>query len=132
MATFYEPVEQGLLSQLLKGVAYTDLTPVKISLHTDDPGSGGANEVVGGSYARQSVTTDKWTVPVAIGSGSASYNTEDIEYTDMPACTVKHVGIWSSDGAVFIISDELDSGGSDVTGGATFKILAGKLRVRLN
>jgi hypothetical protein len=132
MASFYDAVEQGFLNQLLRGIAYTDLTPVKVSLHTADPTISGGNEVVGGSYARVEVLTTDWTAPVGIGSGSASYNVNDIEFLDMPECDVKFVGLWSSDGTVFIIADELDSGGTHITAGATFKLLAGKLRVRLN
>lgn len=132
MGTFCDVVEQGILRQLLMGAAYADLTPVKVSLHTADPGITGASEVAGGSYARVTVAIDKWTDPVGIGFGSASYNVEDLEYADMPECTVRFVGIWSNDGTVFIMADELDSGGSPVSGGATFKLLAGHVRILLN
>lgn len=132
MSGFCDVVEQGFLRQALKGVAYADLTPVKVSLHSDDPGNTGANEVVGGSYSRIEVAIDKWTEPVAIGSGSASYNVDDLPFTLMPDVTVKFAGVWSSDGSVFMMSGELDSGGSHVSAGATFTVLAGRLRVRLN
>lgn len=128
---FWDATEQGLLRQLLIGVPYADLTPVKVSLHTAEPGVTGANEVTGGSYARVQVDTDKWTDPVGIGAGSASFNTEDLVYTSMPATTVTHVGLWSNDGTVFIMSVALDSGQA-VSVSATFKILAGKLQIRLN
>ena len=129
---FTNIVEQGLLTQLLIGTPFADPTPVKVSLHTADPGNSGANEVVGGSYARIQVDTDKWTVPDSIGTGSASSNVEDLEFVDMPETTVAYAGIWSNDGFVFLMSGPLDSGGTPVSGGATFAIRAGKLRAKLN
>ncbi len=129
---FTDEVEQGLLTQLLIGTPFADPTPVKVSLHTADPGNSGANEVTGGSYARVQVDTDKWTAPVSIGTGSASYNMEDLDFADMPETTVAYIGIWSNDGTTFLMSGLLDSGGTPVSGGATFTIRAGKLRAKLN
>jgi hypothetical protein len=67
-----------------------------ISLHTDDPGATGANEVSGGSYARQAET-------FAAASGGQISNAANIEYTNMPAATVTYFGVWdASSGGNFI------------------------------
>lgn len=60
------------------------------SLHTDDPGTGGTNEVTGGTpaYARKAVT---W----AAASGGVMAANGTLPTWDVPACTVKYVGLWS-------------------------------------
>ncbi len=58
------------------------------SLHTASPGSTGASEVTGGSYARKAVS---WTPGASDGQnvGTATF--------DVPAgTTVTHVGLWSA------------------------------------
>lgn len=72
------------------------------SLHTDDPGSNGANEVAGGTpaYAQKTIT---WN---AAGSGARS--SSNAPQFDIPAgTTITHVGYW--DGGVFFGSDALDT-----------------------
>lgn len=66
---------------------------VRMSLHTADPGTTGANEVTGGTpaYARQVVT---W----AAGPVDGAY-TATVPAFDVPATTtVTHVGLWTSGG----------------------------------
>lgn len=59
-----------------------------ISAHTADPGTSGANEVTGGSYARQLTT---WAAASG-GSRAGSQVTIPI-----PAgTTVTHVGVWNA------------------------------------
>jgi hypothetical protein len=63
-----------------------------VSLHTGDPGSNGANEVSGGSYAQQAITFS-----TASGGGLDSSNAPVF---DVPAGnTITHVGFW--DGGTF-------------------------------
>lgn len=62
-----------------------------VSLHTADPGTGGTNEVTGGSpaYARKSVT---WS---AAASGSKAASNQPV--FDVPAgTTITHLGYWSA------------------------------------
>lgn len=59
-----------------------------VSLHTADPGLTGANEVAGGSYARQLETFG----PASVAAVS---NVSLMTYTAMPSCTVKYFGLWS-------------------------------------
>ncbi len=62
---------------------------VYISLHTADPADTGANEVTGGSYARQQTDFN----PSASG---ATDNVANIDFTNMPATTVVAWGAWDS------------------------------------
>lgn len=71
-----------------------------VSLHTADPGNTGANEVAGGSYARQAATfTNAGNNPtVASNSGVIQYPT-----ATAPWGTVTHFGLWSaSSGGSFL------------------------------
>ena len=63
-----------------------------ISAHTADPGSSGANEVSGGSYARQLTT-----FAAATGSGPVTRTGTQVTIP-MPsgATTVTHYGQWSA------------------------------------
>ncbi len=81
MGTFVDAAKNTMLDALT--VAYA-------SLHTDDPSTTGTNEVTGGSpaYARKAVTIN------AAAAGSRALNA-DVTF-DVPACTVKHVGYWTT------------------------------------
>lgn len=59
------------------------------SLHTADPGTNGANEVSGGSYARQAIT---WN---AAASASLDNNANPV-FPVPAATTVTHIGFWSA------------------------------------
>lgn len=66
--------------------------PSHVSLHTASPGSGGANEVTGGSpaYARKAAT---WA---AAASGSKAL-AATFPVFDVPASTtITHVGFWTA------------------------------------
>ena len=69
--------------------AFFGVGAVMMSLHTADPGTTGANEVTGGSYARQQV---------AYGSASAGQikNIATATFTNLPAGTVTHAGFWKN------------------------------------
>jgi hypothetical protein len=60
-----------------------------VSLHTGDPGETGANEVTGGSYARQQVAFG------AAASGTLS-NSAQVDFASMPATTVFAWGVWDA------------------------------------
>lgn len=97
MAGMSNYLETRILDHILKNTAYTPATTVYVSLHTADPTdapSGGAFEVTGGSYARQSGTFGSAVIG---GDGKGiSTNTNQITYTGMPGVTVTHVGIWDA------------------------------------
>lgn len=66
----------------------------RISAHTDAPGSTGANEVTGGTYARQAITWDA-------ASGGAINLAAGVSFNVPAATTVTHLGFWTNSGAVF-------------------------------
>lgn len=80
-----------ILDHSLGTATFTKPTAVYLSLHTASPGPNGAvpNEVSGGSYARQALTAS------AAASASTS-NSNAINFTNMPACTITYWGIWDA------------------------------------
>ena|SRR3990172_6888156 len=86
-------LEDKLLDHVLRNTAYTSPANVFMSLHTDDPGETGVNEVVGGSYIRQDITTG----PAVSGIIS---NSAQLTFAGMPACSITHAGIWDAESGV--------------------------------
>jgi len=61
-----------------------------LSLHTADPGTTGANEVSGGSYARQAIT-------FGAASGGTGASTNAQTFSNMPAEAGNlYIGTWSA------------------------------------
>lgn len=83
--------ENKLLDKVLKGTDFTIATPYA-ALHTGAPAETGANEVTGGSYARQLVAASGWNA----ASGGLSDNVAAISWTNLPACTLFGVSIWDA------------------------------------
>lgn len=85
-----------------------------ISAHTADPSTNGANEVTGGSYARQQTTWGS-----ATGSGPVTRTGSQVTIP-MPsgATTVTHYGLWTAStggtfyGSVDITDQAFSSGGN--------------------
>jgi hypothetical protein len=105
--------KDALLEGLASVAAYA-------SLHTGDPSTTGANEVSGGSYARE----------VAPWGAAASGNvaTDDAIVFDVPAgTTISYVGYWSAvTSGTFYGARELDAPQTFATAG-TYTIAAGNL-----
>lgn len=79
------------LNALVSGLTST---ATRISLHTADPGTTGASEVTGGTYARVATT---WGAPTN-GSSTGSQTTLNVP----AATTVTHWGLWTAaTGGVF-------------------------------
>lgn len=91
----------GYLNALYRATSFSVTTPY-FSLHTADPGTTGANEVSGGSYARQSGAGK-----FAAAASSAIASNAAITWTVLPAVTVTHVAVWDA-----------SSGGNFLRGGA--------------
>ncbi len=68
---------------------FAPATTYYLSLHTADPGTTGANEVTGGSYARQAITFSS-------ASNGSQTSTNAQTFTNMPAVTLAGTGIWST------------------------------------
>ncbi|GAA0637354.1 hypothetical protein GCM10009535_12130 [Streptomyces thermocarboxydovorans] len=87
--------------------------------------SAAGTEVVGGSYARQTIT-------VASASGGATSNASDIVFEAMPACTVVGVEVWdSADTPVRFWFGELDEPRT-VIAGDDLRFTAGELDFTLS
>jgi hypothetical protein len=90
MSAMTNYTEQRFLKHFL-GVSSTTMPSTYVSLHTADPGEAGtANEVSGGSYARQSATFS-WN-----SGSSRAENSADIVFSNMPAVTVSHFAIFDA------------------------------------
>lgn len=88
---FITTTANKILNKICKNTDFTHPTSLRVSLHTASPGESGTNEVTGGGYARQTPTLG------AVASKAVS-NTGVIEFANMPACTVTHVGLWDQGG----------------------------------
>lgn len=83
-------LENKLLDHFLGTASYTMPSTVYLALYTSAPtDSGGGTEVTGGSYVRKAITF------TSASSGSAS-NDSNVDFTNMPACTVVAVGIFDA------------------------------------
>lgn len=80
----------------------------EISLHTNDPGTAGDNEVSGGGYSRASAPAADWGTP---SEGSVSLSS-DKEFSGPPSGTCSHFGLW--DGSDTFL------GGGTITGDTSF------------
>jgi hypothetical protein len=91
-----------------------------VSLHTDTPGTNGANEVSGGDYARLD--------PMWGSAANGSLTNADPIVFDVPgSTTIKFLGYWSADNAgTFYGSRTLDADQTYATAG-TYTIAAGNL-----
>ena len=117
--------ENELLDALLNNGSFAGGATVYVSLHTADPGEAGANEVAGGSYARQA------SGGFAAAAGGTTDNDAIIDFTLMPAETMTHVGIWDAVTAGnFLIGGAL-AANKTTNAGDTFRIAAGDLDVTL-
>jgi len=84
-------IGQLLLDKILKDTPFA-LFPLWLSLHTGPPGLNGIHEVVGGSYGRFAASESYWSTPAS----RSITNVTQMQFSAMPACTVTHVGLWSS------------------------------------
>jgi len=120
--------ENEILDHIFNNAAAPAVAVPYVSLHDGDPGETGANEITGGSYARQSGGFGN-------AAAGAVANTATIDFTDMPAVTVTHVGIWSSSTATasanFVWGGALTASKA-ANAGDTFRIATGDLDVTLD
>jgi len=95
-------------------------TTFYLSLHTADPGTTGANEVSGGSYARQPIT-------FAAASGGSQSSSDAQSFTGMPAETsgCPYFGVQTALTAGTYVAGGATSGLSSIPAGATVSFAAG-------
>lgn len=89
-------IKNGVLNQVFRGTDYAAGVATHVSLHTADPGDNGANELTGGTYARQAAT---W----AVAANGAMTLSGAATFTGLPTGTVTHFGAWSaSSGGTYV------------------------------
>lgn len=122
MAFFSTYCGNKILDLLCRAGSLSVTTPY-ISLHTGDPGLTGANEVAGGSYARQSAT-------FSAASGLSNATSADLTWSSMPSATITYVGIFdASTSGNFIGKISISS--RTVAAGDTVKCTSGNLTLTL-
>lgn len=94
-----------------------------ISLHDGDPGITGADEITGGSYVRKPLTLTQWNA----AASAASPTNVSLSWTDLPAVTITHIGLWSAvSGGTFKMGGDL-AVAKVVPAGESFLIIAAAL-----
>lgn len=116
--------ELKLLDAVFNNISFAVPTP-HVSLHTADPGEDGANECTGGSYVRQAGS-------FGAAAGGAVSNDALIEFTDMPACTLTHAGVWDAASAGNFLWGGALSASKTVNAGDTAQIAIGELDATLD
>lgn len=118
-------LENALLNAVFNATAFGLAGDPFISLHTADPGETGANEVAGGSYARQQAA-------FGAAAGGATDNNANIDFATMPAATITHVGVWDAvSGGNFLWGGPLNAS-KTTAAGDTLRIPANQLDVTLD
>jgi len=126
MAGMTQYLAESLINHVLRasagGTSYSQPALVYLALHTDDPGpSGGLNEVIGGSYARQLIT---FGAPINNETSNSSIIT-----FHMPACSVSYFSIWdASTSGNCLFTDSLAST-LEFNTADTFEIQASALKI---
>lgn len=107
-----------IANYICRGTAPTTLTtPIKMSIHTADPGATGANEATGGSYARLSAGYNA-------ASGGACALAATLSFTAMPAGTFTHIGLWDSTGTPKFLQGAALAASKTLGAGDTLQITA--------
>ena len=127
MAAMSDYLERELLDHTLGTSAMAHPAQAYLALHTADPTDAGSGaECSGGSYARQTIDFN-----AAAGTSGAVTNSTAEDFTDMPACTVTHIGIWDHASAGDLLYHGSVSTPKTVADGDTISLAIGQLTVTL-
>ena len=127
VAAMSDYLENALLDHTLGTSAYTFPSAVYLSLHTASPADDASGaEVSGGSYARQAVT-----FTAASGTGGSTSNSSAEEFTNMPAATVSHIGIWDALSTGNLLYHGALSASKTVASGDTISVAVAAVTVTL-
>ena len=132
MAEMSDYLEEQTLDYVLRGTAFTSVPDgnVYVSLHTGSLGSDitGTEVAAGGyTYARQLCAFN------AAGTNAAGVteNTAIETWTNLPACTVTHIGIWNHLSAGDLLFHTAVDSSKTVANGDTISIAVGAITVTL-
>ncbi len=127
MAEMSNYLETKVLDYVLRNTADWAPTAVYLALHTADPTDAGSGaEVSGGSYARQACAFD-----AAHATGGNTANTDAESFTNMPACTVTHVGVWDAASSGNLLFYTAVDTSKAVLAGDTISVAAGAVTITL-
>lgn len=119
-------LENKVLDHILGTTTYTKPSTVYVALYTSAPNdAGGGTEVSGGSYARQSAAFDA-------ASSGATQNSGNIDFTNMPACTVVAVGIFDALTSGNLLVWGTLASNKSLDAGDTLRIATGDLDISLD
>ena len=127
MAEMSDYLEKKVLDYVLRDTADWAPSAVYLALHTADPTDAGSGaEVSGGSYARQECAFD-----AAHATGGNTANTDAETFSNMPACTVTHIGIWDHASSGNLLFHTAVTTSKAVLAGDTISVAAGAVTVTL-
>jgi hypothetical protein len=119
-------LENKLLDHSLGTTSFTMPSGVFAALYTVAPSdSGGGTEVTGGSYSRKSATF------AAASSGTAA-NSNNIDFTGMPAATVVAIGLFDASTSGNLLFHGTLNSAKTVDSGDTLRIAIGDLSITLD
>ena len=127
MAEISDYLEKKILDYVLRDTADWAPAAVYLALHTADPVDAGSGaEVSGGSYARQATAFD-----AAHATTGVTQNTDVETWTNLPACTVTHIGIWDAVSSGNLLFHTAVDSSKTVANGDTISIAVGAITVTL-
>ena len=128
MSAASDYLENKVLDHTLATAAYTAPGAVYVGLHTGSPGddNSGANEVSGGSYARQAAT-------FAAASGGSASTSATITFPAATANwgTISHIGIYDASSTGNLLYHGAVTTSKTIETGDTFQISSGNLTITL-
>ena len=132
MAEMSDYLEEQTLDYVLRGTAFTSVPDgsVYISLHTADPVDAGSGaEVAAGSYtyARQLCEFNL----AGTNAAGVTENTAVETWTNLPAATVTHIGIWDAATSGNLLFHTAVDSSKTVANGDTISIAIGAITVTL-
>ena len=129
MAEMSNYLETTVLNYVLRNTADWAPTAVYTALHTADPtdaGSGAEVAAGGYTYARQATAFD-----AAHATTGVTQNTDIETWTNLPACTVTHIGIWDAVSSGNLLFHTAVDSSKTVANGDTISIAVGAITVTL-
>jgi len=128
MAEMSNYLENALINATLRNTSYTSPTTVYVALYTADPTDADltANEVSGGSYARQAVTFGAPSNGVSTNSASVTFPTASGNWG-----TITHIGIRDASTAGNLLYHTPLDTAKTVNSSDVFTISSGNLSVTL-
>ena len=127
MAAMSNYLENKVLDYVLRDQADWAPAAVYLSLHTADPTDAGTGaECSGGSYARQAITFN-----AAHATAGTIDNSSVEEFTNMPACTVTHIGVWDAASSGNLLFFGAVTASKAVGSGDTISLSEGSLDITL-